>query len=459
MLEKIKNHKYASVAIALFALLILYRLGAALFGGDPSGQKPGQAPVFVELGQATFGTMRQVGQYYGSLIAAQQFTVSPQVGGELEDLLVDIGDEVTSGDTLARLDAKQYHLAKEQAEHNVALAEAQAAEAKANLNLARSDLDRQESLMKKRITTQADYETFANKLHQAEARLAVAESQLSGARSQLADAELRLSYTKVTATWPEGGSRWVGQRLVNEGDLLTANTPILELVALDPLLVVVEVIERDYPKIHLGQEAELRTEAFPDEIFHGRVVRIAPVLSADTRQARVELEVPNPELRLKPGMFTEVTFVFNELENVWSVPQDVPFHRASGHIIFIADPQTQTVTLQPVTLGLVENGRVELVDSPPISGPVVFVGQHLLEDGYKYRLPGGTAGKTPPKEAEAKSAPKETSFENENDNSRRQEQLSSKDSQAQSDKAEKTKTPEDSQAINNKDNSANQAGE
>ncbi len=216
----------------------------------------------------------------------------------------------------------------------------------------------------------------------------MAGSQLSGAISQLADAALRLSYSQVKATWPEGGRRYIGERLVDEGDLLTANTPILNVVNLDPLLVVVEVIEKDYPKIKVGQEAEIRTEAWPVEVFKGKVLRVAPVLSASTWQARVELEVSNSDLRLNPGMFAEVVFIFKEVQDVWSVPQDVPFRRADGFVIFVADTSTQTVKMLPVTLGLVDDGRIELVDSPPIEGPVVFLGQHLLDDGQEYRLPG-----------------------------------------------------------------------
>ncbi len=400
MLQKILAHKVISLIVAAFLILAVVRFVTNV-GSGPANGPGGQRPVYVELGQATFGTMREVGQYYGSLTAAQKFSVSPKVGGELKKLLVDIGDRLDSGQLLARLDDDQFRLARDQAAHNVQLAEAQQAEAEANLRLARSDMSRQTSLADKKIVTQSDFESAENKLRQAEARLLVAESQLEGAKSLLADASLRLSYTQVNATWPEGGPRWVGERLVDEGDLLTANTPILTVVGLDPLLVVVEVMERDYPKIAVGQTAELRTEAWPGEIFQGRVVRVAPVLSANTRQARVELEVANADFRLKPGMFTEVVFIFKEVRNVWSVPQDVPFRRQDGFVIFVADPETKTVDLRPVTLGLVEHGRVELVNARPIDGPVVFLGQHLLEDGLAYRLPdpagepGGTADAKP----------------------------------------------------------------
>ncbi|MDR0882627.1 MAG: efflux RND transporter periplasmic adaptor subunit [Candidatus Adiutrix sp.] len=384
-LSRVKTHKIT----ALLALALLILAGVRFWSdqGGPAHGDPGDRVVYVELGQATFGVMREVGLYYGSLTAAQKFSVAARVGGQLKQLLVDIGDQVESGQALAHLDDDEHSLARDKAAHNVQLAEAQFLETQANLKLAQSDMNRQSNLAGKSIVSQSDFETAENKLRQAEARNQVAESQLRGAKSQLADAALKLSYTKVSAVWPEGGPRWIGERLVDEGALVTANTPLLNVVALAPLLVVVEVMEKDYPKIRVGQEAELRTEAWPGEVFHGRVLRVAPVLSATSRQARVELEVANDDLRLKPGMFAEVVFIFKEVQNVWSVPQDVPFRRQDGFVIFVADPQTAKVKMAPVTLGLVENGRVELVGCPPLTGPVVFLGQHLLEDGQGYRLP------------------------------------------------------------------------
>lgn len=388
--KKIWGSKKQKLLIALglgFLILVVFRLVSGAGGAANESGPRAKPPVFVELGQASFGVMREVGLYYGSLTAAQKFSVAARVGGQLEKLLTDIGDQVESGQLLVLLDDDEFRLARDQAAHNVQLAEAQYAEAEANLRLAQSDMNRQSNLAGKRIVSQSDFETAENKLRQAEARALVAESQLRGAKSQLADAALRLSYTQVSATWPDGGRRWIGERLVDEGDLVAPNTPLLSVVSLDPLLVVVEVIEKDYPKIKIGQEAELRTEAWPGEVFRGRVVRIAPVLSATSRQARVELEVTNSDLRLKPGMFSEVIFIFQEIQNVWSVPQDVPFRRQDGFVIFVADPATNTVKMVPVDLGLVDKGRVELVGAEPIQGPVVFLGQHLLEDGQSYRLP------------------------------------------------------------------------
>ncbi|MDR2338873.1 MAG: efflux RND transporter periplasmic adaptor subunit [Deltaproteobacteria bacterium] len=387
----ILRHKVIFCVVALFIALTAVRLSGLASIGPGYPGFGAKEPIYVELADASHGTMRNLSRYYGTLYAPNRFQLSAKVGGEVLEILKDIGDRLESGELVAVLDDEEYGLAKERAALSVGLAEAQLAEAKANLELAKNDMARQSNLSKKSIVTQSEYEAAENRLLQAEARLNVAASQLQSAINQLADAELRLSYTKVKASWPEdaeGGYRYVGQRLVDTGTLVVANTPILELVSLDPLLVVVEVMEKDYPKISVGMEAALAAEAYPGESFSGRVARVAPVLSADSRQARVELEVKNPGLRLKPGMFAEVVFVFEEKQGVWSVAQDVPFRRHDGYVIFVADPATMTVEERPVTLGLVEGDRVELVGSAPIDGPVVVLGQHLLTDGQAYRLPG-----------------------------------------------------------------------
>jgi RND family efflux transporter MFP subunit len=396
ILKSAARHPVLASFILILAALGLYRFVLAFGGAGPQPGGGADRSVYVELGQATFGTMREVGLYYGSLTSPKQFIVSPRVGGTLKKLLVDLGDQVESGQLLARLDDDEYKLLRDQAAHRVKLSAAQAAEAGANLSLARNDMQRQTNLAGKSIVTQADYEMAENKLRQAEARLAVAESQLSEARSLLADAELRLSYTQISASWTEGDRRFVGERLVDEGGLVAEGSPILTVVSLNPLLVVVEVLEKDYPKIKIGQEAALTTRAWPGETFQGRVVRVAPVLSAASRQARVELEVPNPELKLKPGMFAEMVFVFKEIREVWSVPVDVPFRRREGFVIFLADPVTKTVKQLPVALGLVDNGQVELVNAPALDNPLVFLGQHLLSDGQGYLLAGTAAEASQP---------------------------------------------------------------
>ncbi|MDR2350792.1 MAG: efflux RND transporter periplasmic adaptor subunit [Deltaproteobacteria bacterium] len=386
------GHKKFTVVLLILLGLSVYRF--ATLKDNANSFAPPQEPVYVELSTAGYGTMRELGLYYGTLSAPNRFSLATKVGGEVKEIRADIGDRISPGDLVAVLDDEEYILARERAELNVKLAEAQHLEASANNDLAKSEMARQKNLSSKNIVSRSEYETAENQLKQTEARLMISGSQLEAARNQLRDAELRLSYARVRASWPgdgegeTGGYRYVGSRLVDAGALVTANTPLFEVVSLDPLLVVVDIIEKDYPKIFPGMEASVRTEAFAGETFKGSVKRVAPILSQDSRQARVEIEVANPGLRLKPGMYAEVIFVFNERRGVWSVNQDVPFRKNEGYVIFVANPETRTVTERRVELGLREGEKVELLDSGPIEGQIVSLGQHLLTDGQGYMLPG-----------------------------------------------------------------------
>ncbi|MDR1487233.1 MAG: TolC family protein, partial [Deltaproteobacteria bacterium] len=235
------HHIKITIVLVILAGFTVFRLvngQAALF--DKSSELEA---VYVELGAAHFGNMRELGRYYGSLSAPSHFVLSAKVGGEIKSLKVNIGDKLNNGELVAVIDDEEYVIARDRAAMAVKLAEAQLSEAEANLSLADSDLKRQTSLIEKNIVPHAEFEAAENRHLQAQARLAVAESQLQSASNQLLDAELKLSYTQVAASWPNGDSanenlddfRYVGTRLVNEGQLVAPNSPLFDIVSLNPL--------------------------------------------------------------------------------------------------------------------------------------------------------------------------------------------------------------------------------
>ena len=91
------------------------------------------------------------------------------------------------------------------------------------------------------------------------------------------------------------------RRIANANGL--TNAPIVSILDIHSLTAVIHVIERDYSKVRVGQKVIVTTDAFPGSTFTGKIVRIAPLLKETSRQARVEIEVPNRDRLLKPGMF------------------------------------------------------------------------------------------------------------------------------------------------------------
>jgi RND family efflux transporter MFP subunit len=173
---------------------------------------------------------------------------------------------------------------------------------------------------------------------------------------------------------------------VDEGETISANTPLLRIVEIDRMIAAITVTERDYAYLHTGQEATLVTDTYPGMVFRGKIKRIAPVFRETTRQARVEIEVPNPERLLKPGMFMRATLILDRIEETAWIPESALTRRENTDGVFVLSPDGESVRWAEVTTGLRDGEKVELF-GVEAGSHVVILGQHLLDDGSKVTLP------------------------------------------------------------------------
>lgn len=351
------------------------------------GGGPRDVPVEVE--EIVRGPVELRRIFVGSLEARTEFVVSPKVGGRIRKLLLDIGDPVQRDAVVARLDDDEYQQAVVQAEADLAVANATKSEAASALEISGRAQQRMETLHGRGVASDSQLDvTSADRLAQ-EAKLAVAEAQVTRAKASLESAKIRLGYTTVTAGWTNGdGPRVVGERFVDEGDTVSANTPLLTIVEMDPLLAVVFVTERDFSRLAPGQSAKLSADAWPGEVFTGSISRIAPIFRASTRQARVELTVPNPGHRLKPGMFVRATVVLDRVEDAVVVPYAALAQRDDQDGVFLVAADGKSVSWRPVRAGIRDGDRLQVIaPGPPLTGRVVTLGQQLVEDGTPIRIP------------------------------------------------------------------------
>jgi RND family efflux transporter MFP subunit len=217
----------------------------------------------------------------------------------VEQVIVNIADTVKRGQVVAELDNDEYVQAVAQAQADLEVARANLSEAKSALEIARREFKRTESLLKRGIASDSEFDAASQVQLAKQAQLKVAEAQVTKAESSLETANIRLGYTKVTAGWTGGDEdRVVAERYVDEGQTVAANAPLLMIVELNPIVGVVFVTERDYANLKSGQLVSLTTDAYPGEQFTGRIDRIAPVFRKSTRQARIEMTIDNPRHRL-----------------------------------------------------------------------------------------------------------------------------------------------------------------
>lgn len=373
------------VAIAVVLLLVgavgwrVYRKASA--AQNRSQRRRPAVGVAVEVTPVRRGTIRDVGRFSGTLRPRDRFVAAPKVGGRVKKILVDIGDLVQRGQLLALLDDDEFVQQVEQADAELNVAKARLLERRTALAAAQREHERVRVLRNKAIASESELDEAKVQYEAREAQLKVAQAQVAQREAALNAARIRLGYTKIKATWTTGdGARVVGERYVDEGAMLPPNGAIVSVVAIQSLIGVIHVIERDYARIAPRQRVALATDAFPGRTFTGTVVRIAPVLKEESRQARVEIEIPNPDRLLKPGMFVRAEIEFARHGNAQIVPLDAVVRRNERRGVFLADLKENKARFVPVKLGIIAGNQAEVVE-PVLSGYVVTLGQHLLSDG------------------------------------------------------------------------------
>jgi RND family efflux transporter MFP subunit len=344
-------------------------------------------PVPVEAAQIQRGPIALQRTFSGELEALAEFVVSPKVSGRVERVIVNIADTVKRGQVVAELDDDEYVQAVAQAQADLLVARANLSEAKSALETANRELKRTESLLKRGIASDSEFDAANQTQLAKQAQLKVAEAQVTKAESSLETANIRLGYTKVIAGWTGGDEhRVVAERYVDEGQNVAANAPLLLIVELHPIVGVVFVAERDYARLKPGQIVSLTTDAYPGEQFAGRIDRIAPVFRKSIRQARIEMTIDNPQHRLKPGMFIRSTVALAQVPEAIIVPEQALTLRDDRNGVFIVSEDGRSVAWREVKVGIREGNRVQ-VEGEGLSGRVVTLGQQLVNDGSPITIP------------------------------------------------------------------------
>jgi RND family efflux transporter MFP subunit len=396
-----KTARFKFIVAALIIAGLGWIIVSRLQEKEGLGSRPGKARIApVEVAEIQRGPIVLRRAFSGTLEATAKFVVAPKVSGRVERLGVDLADKVTRGQVVAELDHDEYVQAVAQARADLAVARANLAEAKSALKISNRDLERMETLRKRGVASESQFDTAKADQLAKQVQVEVAEAHLTRAESALETANIRLGYTKIKADWNRGSDqRVVAERYVDQGETVSANTPLLLIVELDPITGVIFVTEKDYARLQQNQTATLTTDAFQGEVFDGRIARIAPVFRQATRQARVELNIDNPEQRLKPGMFIRAEVVLDRIADAIIVPDKALTKRNDQTGVFVVNEDGQTVKWQAVNVGIREGNRVQ-VEGQGLSGRVITLGQQLVDDGSTITIPGSSvepssSGNTP----------------------------------------------------------------
>ncbi len=300
-----------STFLTLLATAALSTLGCSKTeSAQARGRDAAAKPVMPEI--VRLEKVKRAVELVGTLAAVDQVTISSEADGKVSRILADLGDRVTAGQTLIQIDREkqQYTLDQQKATLERALAQLGAPDpqhlppaektpdvqkAAADLAQAKQAFDRTNELFKRTLvpqqmlddagtavqSKQASYDLALQNAKNLRASIQASEASMKLADRQLRDTEIRAPF-----------DGYVEKRLVNLGELVKAQMPVMAVVRVDPLKVIAEIPEKMAPWIRDGQPVQLLVDAYPDRTFTGSVSRISPAVNTATRAFPFEALVP-----------------------------------------------------------------------------------------------------------------------------------------------------------------------
>jgi RND family efflux transporter MFP subunit len=424
-----------SLANCLVTAMILLELTAGCESSlEGKGGQTAAPLTRVEVVRPERHTVRRSVGEPGELQAFESTAIHARVPGYVKTWTVNIGDQVKKGQVLAELSvpeleadiqhkkaAVQQAVAKhkvakstiEVAEANIAGADAKLAEAMASVKRAEADLDFQQSQMSrvseltsKSVVTESLLDETRSKLHSAESTLAEVKAQIKTAQAAVTQAraardqaqaelgaaaaaidvakedarhaEALFSFARIEA--PFDGI--VTHRNVDTGDLIQpgVDKPPLYMIAKSDILTIwIAIPEPFAPAVNPGDRALVKLQAIPDRIIEGKVTRISWALDPKVRTLRAEIDIPNPDAKLQPGLYVYATVIAEEHPNVLTIPVTaVVSEQGKNYCVAVVAGKAVRRTIE---VGLSDGTRTEVISGLQGDDEVVKASAASLTEG------------------------------------------------------------------------------
>ena len=349
-------------------------------------------------------SVRRAVDVVGTLAAVDEVTISSEADGKVSKILADLGDRVTTGQLLVQLDneKQQYTYAQQQAALARTLAQygapdsdhlpeledtPDARRANADLVQATQAYDRASELFKRTLISQqalddakaalqskrAIYNSAIQNAKNLRASIQASEATMKLAARQLRDTEIRAPF-----------DGFVQKRMVNMGELVKTQMPVMAIVRLDPLKVTAEIPEKMAPWINTGQSVDLKVDAYQDRTFTGKVSRISPAVNTSTRAFPFEALVPNRDAVLKPGTFTRVHIESGKVDSILTVPYSALQYRYGVNRVFVVNGGK--LALRELSVGERVGDRIEVISGVKSGDRVAITDVDSLTDGSAVTL-------------------------------------------------------------------------
>jgi RND family efflux transporter MFP subunit len=329
----------------------------------------------------------------GTMQAVTEAPILARADGYLKRRLVDIGDRVKAGQTLAEIDApeldqqiRQAEAAVEQVQASLEQAQASLEQGRANREIARITAGRWKQLAAQGVVSKQENDQYQAQLTAQDANVQALEKAIAAQRSNLAAAQAnvaRLQEVQGYRTVKAPFDGVVTVRNVDQGALVsTGNTLLYRIAQTDTLRTYVSVPQINANSVHVGQAAELTLSNYPGRRFRATVARTANALDPASRTMLVEVDVPNPDGALYPGMYAEVELITSQANPPLVVPAQALITRTDG--AQVAEVGSDGILhIRKVTIGRDYGDRVEILQGLSDGATIVASPGDAVRDGVK----------------------------------------------------------------------------
>jgi len=314
----------------------------------------------------------------GSIRPLEETVIYPRADGYIQRWLVDIGDKVKEGQTLAVIETPELDQQLDQAQAQLAQARAGVTQATANHDFSKANLERFKQLVPAGVASQQDLDKGQAQASVDEAGVAVAKAAVAVQEANVRRLMNLKSFANVTA--PFAGT--VTSRTAERGALVGSGSasPLFKIAAINPARVLIQVPQDVASGIKINLPAKVNVREFPGRPFDGTVAHSASALDPVTRTMLVEVRVPNEKGELLAGMYAEVALTLPSSHRVFEIPATALMNDSRGLRVAVVDAENK-LRLQPITIERDAGATVQVSSGLSSGERVVKIASSELVDG------------------------------------------------------------------------------
>ena len=378
------------LCLLLAAIFLIVR---SHYGKAPAEQPRAAAVVAVARGNLA-SSLSVAGQFQ----PYQQVDLHAKVSGYIRWIKVDIGDRVRQGEVLALLEVpelqNQVEGAQAEVRHSqsdITRAQSEVVSAESTYSAVHAEYTRLEEASKERpgLIAEQELDDARAKDQQAAAQVGVAKASLDAMQQQLGVSRATRSRLETMSRYEQIVAPFTGvvtKRYADTGSLIQAgqdnNTqtlPVVEVAESDLLRLRMPVPESDVPYIQLGGDVQVKVNA-TGHTFTGKIIRFSRALDTKTRTMLTEVDVPNRDLSLSPGMYAETTIQLQQKKDALILPAQAVVQSGDQSYVLVVDA-TNHVEKRTVTLGIQTSNRVDITSGLQAGDNVIASGQTGYQPG------------------------------------------------------------------------------